>query len=74
MGILRHTLPAGLAAVEFCPKHIVIVSAELSEPEACRAGALVRARCNGLFSALFMEEVAYPPKTKPIISAALRAT
>ena len=63
MGILRRTLPAGLAAVEFCPKHIVIVSTELSESDARRAGALVRARCNGLFSALFMNELGYAALT-----------
>jgi hypothetical protein len=58
MRLLRRRLPVGIAAVEFCAKHIVIVNSQLSEQNACKASAMARTRCNGVFAIVKMWELA----------------
>ena len=56
--MIRRRLPLGIAAVEFCGQHIVVVSSQLSDHDACVACALARARCDGVFVIVMMSELA----------------
>lgn len=74
MRILKASLPAGIAAVEFCGKHTVVVSSDLSESDSCAAAALVRSKCNGAFAVAWTRDLpSYAPKASVSSSIAFRA-
>lgn len=74
MRVVRHPLPAGIAAVEFCHQHTVVVNSSLSESEGCAAAALARAQCDGVFVLVWEKELAtYAPNARVRSSTAFRA-